>query len=165
MRETYKHSWRIISVTTENKIVKVTEDDLAPITYKETSVVVRDEGSQIMMNDEEGLKIKAARAGDALNDLASSAVDKAINAVKSKAKDFYHSGVFEPGYAAERKDSADISRLGPLVTSLATEFESMETIVSEQSYPEQVRLLTGYKKLLEEQINVIDARAHFVKRL
>ena len=151
-------------MTTENKIVKVTESDLAPTTYKETSIVVGDENST-NVNTNEGLKVKAARTGDAMNDLAGSAVDKAINAVKSKVKAFYGSGVLNPGYAAERKDSADIGKLGPLVTGLATEFERMETIVSDHSYSEQVQILTGYKKLLEEQINVIDSKTHFATRL
>jgi len=152
-------------MSAENKIVKITKDDSTQATYKQTAVVVTEQGSTQTIMENEGLKTKAVRVGDAVTDLTVSAVDRAINAVKSKAKEFYHSGVFEPGYAAERKDSADIARLGPLVTRLATEFENMETIVSEQSYPEQVQLLTGYKKLLVEQINVIDTRAHFVKRL
>jgi hypothetical protein len=38
-------------------------------------------------------------------------------------------------------------------------------MVCDHSYPEQVKILTGYKKLLEEQINVIDSRINFVKRL
>lgn len=153
-------------MSAENKIVKVTEDQLAPITYEGTSVVVKEEGStQVMTSEDKGLRIKAAHAGYAITDLTVSAVNQAIHSVKSKAREFYAAGAFQPGYAAERKDSADIARLGPLVTHLATEFEAMETIVCEHSYPEQVQLLTGYKKLLEEQINVIDSRAHFVKRL
>ena len=150
----------------ENKIVKVTKDDSTPETFKETAVEMSDKGSiHIMTSEDEGLKIKAARASDALNDFAGSAVDRAINVIKSKAKEFHDSGVFDPGYAAARKDSADIARLGPLVTHLASEFEGMEKVISEHSYPEQVQLLIGYKKLLEEQINVIDSRRQFVKRL
>ena len=150
----------------ENKTVKVAKDDSIPATYKETAVVIREEDStHIMTNEDEGLKIKMARAGDAVNDFAGSAVDRALNVVKSRAKALYNSGAFEPGYAAARKDAADIARLGPLVTRLTTEFEGMETIVCEHSYPEQVKLLTGYKKLLEEQINVINSRIQFVKRL
>jgi hypothetical protein len=152
-------------VLAENKTVKVTKDDSIPATYKETAVVIREDSTHIMPNEDEGLKIKMARAGDAVNDFACSAVDWALNVVKSRAKAFYNSGVFEPGYAAARKDATDIARLGPLVTRLTTEFEGMETIVCEHSYPEQVKLLTGYKKLLEEQINVINSRTQFVKRL
>lgn len=118
-----------------------------------------------MHNDKEGLKIKAARVGDSVGDLVDSALDRSINAVKSKAKELYKSGALEPGCAAARKDSADIARLGPQVTSLAIEFEDSITMVCDHSYPEQVQILTGYKKLLEEQINVIDSRIHLVKRV
>ena len=164
--EAFKRNCRIIiGVATENKIVKVKEDDLSPETFEETSVVVRDrEGFTHIMKNEE-LKIKAARAGDMVNDFASSVIDRVTNIIKSKAKEFYNAQVFEPSNTAVRKDSADIAHLGPLVTPIAAAFEGMETIISEQSYIEQVRLLIGYKRLLEEQINVIDSRIHFAKRV
>jgi len=146
--------------------VKVTKDDSTSAISGETAVVIREEGShQVIANEDEGLEIKAARAGDAVNDFAGAAVDQAINVVKSKTKEFYNSGVFDPGFAAARKDSAEIARLGPLVTHLATEFECMETMVCGHTYPEQVQLLTGFKKLLEEQINVINSRRRLVNRL
>jgi hypothetical protein len=39
------------------------------------------------------------------------------------------------------------------------------TQIGKQPYDEEVKLLTGYKKLLEEQINVINARMNMAKRL
>jgi hypothetical protein len=39
------------------------------------------------------------------------------------------------------------------------------TEIRKKSYSEQVRLLTGYKKLLKEQISVIDSRINMAKRL
>jgi hypothetical protein len=39
------------------------------------------------------------------------------------------------------------------------------TEIRKKPYSEQVRLLTGYKKLLKEQINVIDSRINMAKRL
>jgi hypothetical protein len=39
------------------------------------------------------------------------------------------------------------------------------TDIRKERYGEQQRLLVGYKKLLEEQINVIDARLKMAKRL
>jgi hypothetical protein len=39
------------------------------------------------------------------------------------------------------------------------------TQIGKQPYDEQVKLLTGYKKLLEEQINVINSRIDWSKRL
>lgn len=51
-----------------------------------------------------------------------------------------------------------------MVAGLATTFRDTITMIRDHPYGEQVRLLTGYKKLLEEQINVIDSRIRFVKR-
>lgn len=39
------------------------------------------------------------------------------------------------------------------------------TDIGEKSYSEQARLLTGYKKLLKEQINLIDSRINMARRL
>jgi hypothetical protein len=148
-------------VSEEKKVVKVVKDG-STATYKETDV----KGStHIMTNDDEDLKIKALRAGDAVTDLVDSAIDKAADTVKTRATDLIKSGTLEPGYAAAKKDSADISRLGSLVTDLAVTFEDMMTVIRDHPYEEQVKLLTGYKKLIEEQINVIDSQIHFVKRV
>ena len=39
------------------------------------------------------------------------------------------------------------------------------TEIERRDYVDQAKLLKGYKKLLEEQINVINARMELVKRL
>lgn len=128
----------------ENKIAKVTNDNYADAT----------------------LKGKAVQAGDAVADFVNSAFDRTEDVVKTKATEFYKSRAFEPEYAAARKDSSDIANLGSeRVTSLVTAFENTDTMVCNHSYPKQVQILTGYKKLLEGQINVIDSRIDFVKRV
>ncbi|HEU4606451.1 MAG TPA: hypothetical protein VFS46_09460 [Nitrososphaera sp.] len=100
-------------MSNENKVVKLTKDDSTK-TYEETAVEVRKEGStHIMTNEKEELKVKALRAGDAVTDLVDSSLDKAIDMVKAKTNALLKSGAFEPGYAAERKDSADIGRRAP----------------------------------------------------
>ena len=55
--------------------------------------------------------------------------------------------------------------LGDSVEGLARTFEGLMTETRKQLYSEQVHLLTGYKKLLKEQINVIDSRIHITERL
>jgi hypothetical protein len=157
----YKVSCAIDSVSEEKKVVKVVRDG-STATYKETEV----KGStHIMTNDDEDLKIKALRAGDAVTDLVDSTLDKAADAIKTKANELIKSGALEPGYVAAKKDSEDIGRLGSLVTDLAATFEDTMTVIREHPYEEQVKLLTGYKKLIEEQISVIDSQIHFVKRV
>lgn len=152
-------------MTNENKIVKVINDD-STTTYKETAVEVKQDGTtHLMIPENEDLKVKAKRAGESVTDLVDSSLDKAISTVKARANELWKSGALDPSRAAAKKDSADIARLGPLVTDLVTAFESTITMVCKETYEEQVKILTGYKKLLEEQINVIDTRNHFVKRV
>jgi hypothetical protein len=149
----------------QDKTVKVTKDD-STIVYKETAVDVKEDTStHVMINKDEDLRTKAERASDAVTDLIDSSIDRAANAVRSKVNELRKSGAFEPGYFAARKDSADIGRLGPLVTGLATAFEDTITMVRQHPYDEQEKILTGYKKLMEEQINVINSRIQFVKRI
>lgn len=149
----------------DEKVVKITKDG-STTTYRETAVETSKDGStHIMANDNEDLKTKALRAENAVADLVDSALDKATKTIKTKANELRKSGALEPGYAAARKDSVDIGRLGSMVTDLAATFEDTITTIRNHPYDEQAQLLTGYKKLLEEQINVIDSRIHFIKRV
>jgi hypothetical protein len=64
-----------------------------------------------------------------------------------------------------KKDARDIQNLGPNIDNIINVFEDIMTDIRKERYGEQQRLLVGYKKLLEEQINVIDARLKMAKRL
>ncbi|HEU4823342.1 MAG TPA: hypothetical protein VFS97_07955 [Nitrososphaeraceae archaeon] len=70
-----------------------------------------------------------------------------------------------PCYVAAVQDSYKIAALGTMVDDLSTVFEDSMTMVSKVPYEEQADLLTGYKKLIEEQIKVIDSRINMAKRL
>jgi hypothetical protein len=72
---------------------------------------------------------------------------------------------FNPSARIAAKDSADIAMLGPSIEGLARTFEDVMTGIRQESYDEQENLLTGYGKLLQEQISVIDSKIHYVKRL
>jgi uncharacterized DUF497 family protein len=64
-----------------------------------------------------------------------------------------------------KKDARDIQNLGSNIDNIINVFEDIMTDIRKERYGEQQRLLVGYKKLLEEQINVIDARLKMAKRL
>jgi hypothetical protein len=72
---------------------------------------------------------------------------------------------FNPAASIVAKDSADIAALGPLVEDLARAFEDVMTGIELEFYNKQAYLLTGYEKLLQGQISVIDSKIHYVKRL
>jgi hypothetical protein len=118
----------------------------------------------LMTQEEEDLTIKVRNAGDALYDLVLSAIEKAKTIAAQKVKELATRDI-SPAAIAAKKDARDIAALGESIESLARTFESLMTEMRKQPYSEQVQLLRGYKKLLKEQINVIDSRIHMAKRL
>ena len=118
----------------------------------------------LMTKEEEDLTVKVRNAGDALYYLVLSAIEKAKTISSQKVKELVTRDI-SPAAMAAKKDAHDISTLGESVEGLARTFESLMTEMRKQPYSEQVHLLTGYRKLLNEQINVIDSRISMVKRL
>jgi hypothetical protein len=136
-------------------------------------VIMRDHGTtnttattnfHAMTDEEETLTTKVRIAGDALYGMVMLAIDKAKRKSVEKAKEIATRDV-SPAAIAGRKDAHDITALGDSVEGLARTFESLMTEIRKQPYSEQVHLLTGYKKLLKEQISVVDSRIHMAKRL
>ncbi|HKU50685.1 MAG TPA: hypothetical protein VJP79_12095 [Nitrososphaera sp.] len=143
------------------------ESDEVRKVYKETHIKRQEQGTEVhvMTSEEEDLTAKARRAASAVEDLITSAIDRAKVATKEKAESLVKSAEQGPGAASAAADSRDISKLGPLVEGLARTFEDTMTDIRKQEYDEQERLLQGYRKLLEEQINVINSRIQFAKRV
>ncbi len=136
-------------------------------------VITRDHGAtntttttnfHAMTDEEADLTTKVRIAGDALYSMVMLAIDKAKRKSVEKAKEIATRDI-SPSAVAARKDARDITALGDSVEGLARTFESLMTEIRKQQYSEQVHLLTGYKKLLKEQINVIDSRINMAKRL
>lgn len=107
---------------------------------------------------------KAKRAENAFQDLFTTAIDKAKLIASEKAKKLAAMN-FNPAASSVAKDSADIAACGPMVEDLARAFEDVMTGIERELYNEQAYLLTGYEKLLQGQISVIDSKIHYVKRL
>jgi uncharacterized protein YpuA (DUF1002 family) len=65
------------------------------------------------------------------------------------------------------KDAHDIQVLGTTrLEKLTADFENTMTEIEQESdYEMQEKQLTAYKKLLEEQMDVIDSRLKMVKRI
>jgi hypothetical protein len=148
-----------------HKEVKVVRDERTDI-YRESHVRRADAGDiHVMTREEEEFTVKARRAGYALQDLFSAVVDRARAIAKEKTEQLAKTAELGPGAITATKDARDIATLGPMVLDLAKNFEDVMTNIRGQSYDDQVKLLTGYKKLLEEHITIIDSRIHFVERV
>ena len=119
----------------------------------------------VTTQEEEDLTMKVRNAGDAFYYLVMSAIEKAKTISAQKVKELATGDIISPAAIAAKKDAQDIASLGGPVEGLARTFENLMTEIRKQSYSEQVNLLTGYKKLLKEQINVIDSRISMTERL
>jgi len=135
------------TTTTTTSFTDTTSGNIHPITEEETD-----------------LTMKVRRTGDAFYDLMASALERAKSVSMQKAKEIA-SGNLSPSSMAAKEDAQDIDTLGPTVADLARTFEGLMTEIEKQPNSEQVPLLRGYKKLLEEQINVVDSHIHMSKRL
>jgi hypothetical protein len=144
----------------ENAIQHVVERD-ATVTSTTTTTA---NNFHLMTQEEEDLTVKVKNAGDAFYYLVLSAIEKAKTISSQKVKELATRDISPAAFSA-KKDAHDISTLGESVEGLARTFESLMTEMRKQPYSEQVHLLTGYKKLLKEQINVVDSRINMVKRL
>ena len=147
----------------ENAIQHVVKGENNTTTTSTTTTTTAN-NFHLMTKEEEDLTVKVRNAGDALYYLVLSAIEKAKTISSQKVKELVTRDL-SPAAIAAKKDSHDISTLGESVEGLARTFESLMTEMRKQPYSEQVHLLTGYRKLLKEQINVIDSRISMVKRL
>jgi len=64
-----------------------------------------------------------------------------------------------------KKDAREIRALGAYADNVIKGYEDTMSEINKKNYSDQEKLLKGYKKLLEEQINLINARIELVKRL
>ena len=138
------------AVTEEGSITTVPSGDVE--TYEVHSVTTP---------EEESVSAKAKEAGRSLKDLIYSLGKKTKEVTGEKARELKAQSVD----ISVTSDARDIQNLGDEVERLVTVFEDTMTEIRKEPYDEQEKLLVGYKRLLEEQINVISARLGMAKRL
>jgi hypothetical protein len=138
------------STREESDEIKIqTYSDPTPITKKE--------------DDKESLSMKAHQAEESVLDVVDAVGLKVGSFAKKKFGEIEKS--LNPSYMSAVQDSRKIEALGPTVEELVRVFEDTTTMIRNVPYAEQVDLLIGYKKLIEEQIKVIDSRINMSKRL
>ena len=151
----------VIVVTNNPPLVptstKEDSDEIKIQTYQESPPLIKKE------DDEESLSTKAHQAEESVLDVVDAVGAKVGSYAKEKFGDLEKS--LNPNHMSAVEDSRKIEALGPMVEDLARVFEDTTTIIRKVPYEEQVDLLIGYKKLIEEQIKVIDSRMDMSKRL
>lgn len=150
-----------VSRSTSNPNVesKVTKE--SRVTTKPTVRTEEHEVRSTTTSDEESVSTKAREAGQSLKDLVYSLGKKTRQVTEEKARELKAQSVD----ISATSDASAIRNLGDDVEKLITVFEDTMTEIRKEPYDEQEKLLLGYKKLLEEQINVIEARMDMAKRL
>ncbi|MFL6510734.1 MAG: hypothetical protein ACJ700_06055 [Nitrososphaera sp.] len=150
-----------VNMTTSEPTADVTVSEETAITTVPSGEVETYEVESETTSEEESVSTKARDAGRSLKDLIYSLGKKTKEVTEEKAKELKAQSVD----ISTRTDARDIQHLGDDVEKLITVFEDTMTEIRKEPYDEQEKLLVGYKKLLEEQINVIDARMSMAKRL
>lgn len=151
--------------TYEETVTRTTSDPDTTVT-DETAIApaegdIETHEAQSVKVKEEDFYIKAREAGRSLKDLMSSLGRKTKEITEEKARELKSQTVD----ISAATDARDIQQLGDNVEKLITVFEDTMTEIRKEPYDEQERLLLGYRKLLDEQINVISARLSMAKRL
>jgi hypothetical protein len=132
-------------------------DEIKIQTYSEPPPLTKKE------DDNESLSMKAHQAEESVLDAMDAVGAKVGSFAKKKFGELDKS--LNPSHMSAVQDSRKIEALGPMVEELARVFEDTMTMIRKVPYEEQVDLLIGYKKLIAEQIKIIDSRINMSKRL
>ena len=151
-----------VTRTTSDPVTdETTAAEEGSITTVPSSNVETYEVQSVTTPEEESVSTKAKEAGRSLKDLIYSLGKKTKEVTEEKTKELKAQSVD----ISVTSDARDIQNLGDEAERLVTVFEDTMTEIRKEPYDEQEKLLVGYKRLLEEQINVIGARLDMAKRL
>jgi hypothetical protein len=107
---------------------------------------------------------KAREVGLSFTEMIKNLGKKAATKTEEKTMEIKDKSIEAINYNVH-KDTRDIHSLGIHVEDLVLVYEKIMFEIEREDYKSQERLLTGYKKLLEEQINVVDSKLNLAKRL
>lgn len=140
-----------------------TSEETIVISPSNTAYKIHDQNSSVEQEDEEedeSISAKARETGQSFKGFIVTLGKKAMAITDEKTMETTN----ESMDIGAKRDSQSISTLGANVEKAITVFEDTITNIRKESYDEQAKILTGYKKLIEEQINVINARLSMVKK-
>jgi hypothetical protein len=140
-----------------------TTEETIVISPSNTAYKIHDQNSSVEQEDEEqdeSISAKARETGQSFKGFIVTLGKKAMAITDEKTMETTN----ESTDIGAKRDSQSIQALGANVEKAITVFEDTITNIRKESYDEQANILTGYKKLIEEQINVINARLSMVKK-
>ena len=140
-----------------------TTEETIVISPSNTAYKIHDQNSSVEQEDEEqgeSISAKARETGQSFKDFIVTLGKKAMAITDEKTMETTNESID----IGAKRDSQSIQTLGANVEKAITVFENTITDIRKEPYDEQANILTGYKKIIEEQINVINARLSMVKK-
>jgi hypothetical protein len=142
-------------------VYKVQTSTIATTTASPPPISAEGKSTTAAEEKEESISEKAREAGRSLKDLVYSLGKKTKEIAEEKSRDIRDQSV----NISTTSDAHDIQSLGSDVDKLVNVFEETMTEIHKEPYNDQESLFAAYKRLLEEQIKVINARLELASRL
>jgi hypothetical protein len=150
----------------ERKVVVVKRSD---VEYKENNQIEysaaeeqnKEERGEVERSD---AAAKVKEAGVSFTEMIKTLGKKAVAKTEEKTKEIRDRSI-EAMDIGTQKNTRDIQALGIHADNVVLVYERIMFEIEREDYETQEKLLTGYKKLLEEQTNVIDSKLSIAKRL
>lgn len=134
----------------------------AEIPASETTVIeeykIEDRPAQ---QEDDSVSAKAKESGRLLKELVTSFAHKAKTTAAEKSAELKEKADADDS----PEDAVYISKLGGLLDTLTENFDQTMDDIAKAPYSEQRGMYVGYKKVLVEELNVINARLALARRL
>ena len=149
----------------ERKVVVVKP---AEVEYKENNQIenssTREQNKEKGEGEQSAAAAKAKKAGQSFIEMIKSLGKKAVTKTEERTKELKDKSI-ETIDMGTQTNARDIQALGIHADNVVLVYEKIMFEIAREDYKTQEKLLAGYKKLLEEQVNVIDSKLRIAKRL
>jgi hypothetical protein len=149
----------------ERKVVAVKPSE---VEYKENNQIenssAREQNKEKGEGEQSAAAAKAKKAGQSFIEMIKSLGKKAVTKTEERTKELKDKSI-ETIDMGTQTNARDIQALGIHADNVVLVYEKIMFEIAREDYKTQEKLLAGYKKLLEEQVNVIDSKLRIAKRL
>jgi len=149
----------------ERKVVVVKPSE---VEYKENNQIenssTREQNKEKGEGEQSAAATKAKKAGQSFIEMIKSLGKKAVTKTEERTKELKDKSI-ETIDMGTQTNARDIQALGIHADNVVLVYEKIMFEIAREDYKTQEKLLAGYKKLLEEQVNVIDSKLRIAKRL
>ena len=141
----------------------VVPSPMVPSSTSDSTVIVSPSAPSPQTSKEEEISVsdEARKAGESLKELVVTAIKEAKDSATGTGKQLKEQTID----IAATADSKDIHSLEDNVSALVSLFEETIIEIRKERYDEQIKLLDGYKDLLQTHIKVADARRRMARKL